>query len=187
MNFMNFPILKTDRLLLRGFTLDDSSSVQKLAGEKEIADTTLLIPHPYPDGAAEEWISTHQEKFESGEEIVFAITSKETNELIGAIGITINRNFNNGEIGYWVGIPFWNKGYCTEAVGEIIRFGFEDLKLNRIHAHHFMNNPSSGRVMLKNGMKEEGILREHIRKNGFYEDIKMYGILMSEFTTKKKH
>jgi len=175
------PTLITKRLILRPFTLDDAPDVQRLAGAPEIANTTLLIPHPYPDGAAEEWINTHAAAFAENKNANFAITLKATKELIGAIGLTFNQSDNNAEMGYWVGHPYWNHGYCTEAAREILRHGFIDRKLKRIHAHHFGSNPASGKVMLKLGMKYEGTLRKHIRKNDRFEDAVMYGILQTDF------
>lgn len=175
------PTLFTNRLVLRPFTLDDATDVQRLAGAPEIANTTLLIPHPYPDGAAEEWINTHAAAFAENINANFAITSKETRELIGAISLTFNQSTNNAEIGYWVGRPCWNKGFCTEAAHEILRYGFTRRNLTRIHAHHFGSNPASGKVMRKLGMKYEGTLRQHIRKNNRFEDAVMYGILQNEF------
>ena len=64
---------------------------------------------------AEEWILTHQSKFENEEEVTCAIILKPIQELIGAIGLTIDKRFNRAELGYWVGKEYWNRGYCTEA------------------------------------------------------------------------
>lgn len=178
---MNQPILYTDRLLLRPFELSDAKQTQQLAGNKLIAETTLLIPHPYPDGAAEEWISTHAEKSERGIEYVYAVTLKESFELIGAIGIVINKMFNSGETGYWVGVPYWNKGYITEALGALINFAFTELKLNKVYAFHLSHNLASGKVMTKNGMQKEGYFRKHIFKDKKYHDAVFYGILKEDY------
>jgi [ribosomal protein S5]-alanine N-acetyltransferase len=108
------PTLDTSRLRLRPFALTDTPAVQTLAGEYDIAATTLLIPHPYPDGAAEAWIAAHAEKFLRGEEVNFAITDRESGQLMGAIGLRLTLAHRRGELGYWIGKPFWNRGYCTE-------------------------------------------------------------------------
>jgi len=178
------PYLQTDRLILRPFSLDDAPTVQKLAGDKDIASTTLNIPHPYEDGMAEQWISTHKERFVKGELSNFAITLRSGGGLIGAVGLVINLLHERAELGYWIGKPYWNKGYCTEAAREVLRYGFEQLKLNRIHASFFTKNQSSGRVMEKIGMKYEGCFRQHVIKWGVFEDLKEYSILRSEYNSR---
>jgi ribosomal-protein-alanine N-acetyltransferase len=176
--------IETNRLLLRPFQLSDANDVQRLAGDFEIADTTLFIPHPYEDGVAEQWINTHEENFKSNKEIIFAVSLQETKELIGSIGLILNKEHEKAELGYWIGKPYWNKGYATEAAEAMLKFGFIELKLERIHAHYFARNPASGKVMEKLGMQYEGILRNDIKKWGKFEDIKIYGILRSEYQSK---
>jgi [ribosomal protein S5]-alanine N-acetyltransferase len=176
------PTLKTERLILRPFSLDDARDVQRLAGEKDIAKTTLTIPHPYEDGKAEEWIGTHQKDFVGGTQVVFAIVKQKENELIGAIGLSsIKKEFENAELGYWIGKEFWGKGYCTEAARAVLKYGFDELGLNRIHSHHFGSNPASGKIMQKVGMTYEGTMRQHIKKWDKFEDAVCFGILKSEF------
>lgn len=155
--------------------------MQRLAGDPAIADTTLHIPHPYPDGAAESWINTHQERWESGLGVIYAITLRSTSELVGAISVLgVSQQNRHGEMGYWIGARYWNQGYCTEAARALIRFSFDTLGLHRVFAHHLARNPASGRVMAKAGMRYEGTLREHTRKNDVFEDLPLYGILASE-------
>ena len=176
------PVLKTERLILRPFTLEDAPEVQRLAGDKDIADTTLFIPHPYEDGMAEEWIGKHQDEFDRGEVITFAIVHRKHKFLVGAIGLSeIKRHDETASMGYWIGKPYWNQGYCTEAAKAVLKYGFEVLNLNKIHAHHFKRNPASGKIMQKIGMKHEGCLRQHIKKWGKFEDLEAYGILKEEF------
>jgi [ribosomal protein S5]-alanine N-acetyltransferase len=175
------PTLRTRRLFLRLFRLEDAAEVQRLAGAFEIADTTLNIPHPYPDGAAEEWISTHPGGFEQGLQVTFAITLQDQGTLVGAIGLVMNPKFSRAEIGYWTGVPYWSKGYTSEAAAEILRFGFENLGLNRIYAYYLTRNPASGRVMQKIGMVYEGTLRQHARSGERFEDLHLYAILKSDW------
>lgn len=175
------PILETGRLILRPFTLADTPEVQRLAGDRDIASTTMNIPHPYEDGMAEQWIAAYQERFDRGEQVRFAISHRKHGYLIGAIDLIMNREFDRGEIGYWIGKPYWKQGYCTEAARAVLRYGFETLRLNRIYATHFTRNPASGRVMQKIGMKHEGHLRQHVKKWGNYEDFETYAILRSDY------
>jgi ribosomal-protein-alanine N-acetyltransferase len=158
--------LHTQRLILRPFEIADARDVQRLAGDHAIADTTLNIPHPYEDGMAEQWIATHQPQLEAGEGRVFAIVLQATGELVGAIGLVINHRFDRAELGYWIGRPYWNQDYCTEAGRAILWYGFTELNLHRIHAYHLSRNPASGRVMEKLGMTREGLLRQHAKKWG---------------------
>ncbi len=175
------PILRTQRLVLRPFCLEDAPTVQHLAGARAVADTTANIPHPYPDGAAERWISTHSTRFAAGEAAIFAITLLPSGELIGAIGLEIAREHARAELGYWVGMPYWNQGYCTEAGRAFVEYAFRTLGLHRVHAAHFRRNPASGRVLQKIGMRYEGRLRQHMRKWDSFEDLECYGLLRDEY------
>jgi RimJ/RimL family protein N-acetyltransferase len=175
------PTITTERLVLRPFALSDAADVQRLAGVWVVADTTLNIPHPYPDGAAEQWISSHAERFESREIITLAVTLRGNGELAGCISLRLNDAHGRAELGYWMGVPYWNHGYCSEAARALVAYGFEQLGLNRIYAHHLTRNPASGRVMQKAGMTYEGTLRQHVKKWERYEDLAAYGILRSEY------
>jgi len=141
----------------------------------------MNIPHPYEDGIAEQWISTHKERFERGELACFAIVIRQTGELVGAISLRMEQRNERAELGYWIGKPYWNQGYCTEAGKAVLRYGFEELGLNRIYASHLARNPASGRVMEKLGMTYEGCLRQHVKKWGVFEDLKRFGILRSDY------
>ena len=149
------PELITDRLILRAFTLCDSARVKELAGNKLIADVTANIPHPYPEELAREWIQSHPEKWKNKEQANFAITLRETEEVIGTISL-MNLKENANEVGYWVGVDYWNNGYCTEACKKIINFGFVILKLQKIQAHHLTRNPASGKVLINSGFTHVG-------------------------------
>lgn len=179
------PTIETARLTLRPFTLGDAPQVQRLAGAAEIAATTAYIPHPYPDGGAEEWIGGHQEAFERGENLELAITRRMDGALVGAICLMLDLRHAHAELGYWVGVPYWGQGYCTEAAGALVGYGFRELGLNRVFAVHFSRNPASGRVMQKIGMTHEGRQRGHIRKGERFEDLELYGILRSEYEAQK--
>ncbi len=180
MNSLVQPLLETPRLLLRPFTLTDASDVQRLAGALEIADTTLNMPHPYADGMAEDWIGGHAARFAAGEAATFAVSAWDGGWLMGSIGLIITPRHHRAELGYWLGVPFWNQGYMTEAARAVVEYAFGTLGLHKITASHFVRNPASGRVMEKIGMTREGILRQHVTKNDGFEDLVVYGLLSLE-------
>lgn len=178
------PRLETKRLILRPFENADAADVMRLAGDRAIADTTLNIPHPYREGMAEDWISSHQDSFNQGRGVTFAVTRKSDGALIGAVSLMGMTRDHQAELGYWVGKPHWKQGYCTEAARAVLKFAFCDLALVRVHASHFTRNPASGRVMQKIGMRKEGCRRQHVTKWGKLEDLDLYGILKQEWEDK---
>lgn len=177
----DIPILETARLMLRPFGIQDAAEVQRLAGDRAIAAMTLNIPHPYEDGMAEEWISGHQDAFAREQGATFAVTRKADGSLVGAISLMGMVKGHQAELGYWIGKPYWNNGFCTEAGQAVLRYAFSKLGLVRVHAYHFTRNPASGRVMRKLGLRHEGCRRQHVRKWEQCEDLEMYGILRQEW------
>jgi ribosomal-protein-alanine N-acetyltransferase len=175
------PAIETDRLTLRPYSLADAERVQQMCNDWEIASTTLALPYPYPDGAAEEWISTHAESFQQGKEVTLAITLKPERSVIGSVALSVNMKHQRGELGYMIAKAHWNHGYCTEACRALMDYGFSALGLNRIQAAHFPRNPSSGRVMHKLGMTREGLLRQYVCNRGTSEDLVLYSIIRREF------
>jgi [ribosomal protein S5]-alanine N-acetyltransferase len=194
------PTLYTPRLRLRPFQLADAKRVQELAGDQRIAATTLHVPHPYPDGAAETWINRHQPAAASGKQFNFAITLAgtrtpgfeehvgDTGHLIGAVSIGSHGDPTNerAEIGYWLGTPYWNKGFTTEAAHAVLDFGFGKRGYRKIIACHMAQNLASGRVMEKLGMKKEATLRQHEQKWGVFVDVVIYGLLADEWSNQRR-
>lgn len=176
---MTIPTLQTARLILRPFALEDAPAIQELAGAYEVAAGTLTMPHPYEDGMAEAWIESQQAVSGPEEGMVLAITTEEEG-VIGAIGFHLERDHQRGELGYWVGVPYWNQGFVTEACAAMLDYVFDELGVNRVQAQHFTRNPASGRVMEKVGMRFEGIRRQHVRRLGEFEDLAVSGILASD-------
>jgi [ribosomal protein S5]-alanine N-acetyltransferase len=177
--------IQTQRLLLRPFTQADAAPLVPAAGAFEVADMTLTIPHPYSIDDARKWIAAMPEGFEKGRNFPMAITigaGSGQGELIGAIGLEVTQPHARAELGYWIAVPRWGKGYATEAARAMLMFAFETLNLQRVTAHHFARNRASGRVLEKIGMKPEGILRQHIKKWNRFEDCVMYGILRDDFS-----
>ncbi len=174
--------ISTARLRLRAFRTADAEDVQRLAGQRSIADTTLNIPHPYEDGMAEKWISNHRDWFERRQQAVFAVTLPGPPEaFVGAIELRVDCEDQRGELGYWIGIPYQRQGYATEAARALLQFGFESWGLHRVTAQCFSRNLPSRRVLQKIGMAHEGHLRQHLIKWGVFEDVDLYGILAEQW------
>ncbi len=181
----SYPTLRTQRLLLRAFAPEDAPDVQRLVGDREVA-RTLPVPHPYEDGMAEEWIASHRPAFEAGEHVTLAIALREDGALIGCMTLHLNARDRNAELGYWIGAPYWGRGYATEAANEILRYGFEELGLHRVHVSHLGNNPASGKVLQKVGMSYEGTRPEHYERWGEHQDSVLYGLLANDWRKIKR-
>ncbi|WP_223068935.1 GNAT family N-acetyltransferase [Paenibacillus caui] len=175
------PTLHTERLLLRSFEPTDAPAVQELAGHIDVARTTLSIPHPYPDGAAEYWIKGTGTRAEEGSGYAFAIVHKENLELMGCMGLNVSKPHSRGELAYWVGKPFWGCGYGTEAAKAVAAFGFDRLGLNKIYAAAMTDNPASSNIMKKLGMSLEGEFKQHIVKWDQFKDLVYYGMTKADY------
>jgi ribosomal-protein-alanine N-acetyltransferase len=175
------PTLRTARLLLGAFSPDDAVELQRLAGAREIADTTVSIPHPYDLDHALAWIGQQRREAVRGRATNFAIRLLPSGPLIGSAGLRdIDPEHLQAELGFWIGREWWGHGYAREAATEVIRFGFESLGLNRICAHHMARNPAAGKVLSASGMQREGLLRQRVRKWGVYEDVVLYAIVRDD-------
>lgn len=173
-------MLETSRLVLRPYAESDIPALTRLAGEREVAATTLRIPHPYTEQNAREYLAICQAESNNGPVTRFAITLRNTGEFCGGAGLRLDPAHAHGELGYWLGVPFWGQGYATEAARAVIDYGFGDLGLYRIYASHFAGNNASGRILRKVGMKYEGRLRGHLCKWGEFLDSEFYGILRTD-------
>ena len=175
------PTICTARLVLGTFESDDATELQRMAGAREIADTTVSIPHPYALDHALAWIGNQRRESVRGRATNFAIRLLPGSPLIGSASLRdIDHEHLQAELGFWIGRDWWGQGYASEAAAAVIRFGFETLGLNRICAHHMARNPAAGQVLLHVGMQREGLLRERVKKWGVYEDVVLYAILRED-------
>ena len=138
---------------------------------------TTRMPHPYRPEDAREFIGRV-----AGTDPAKASTFLIEHEREGPVGMIGLHQSGEPipEMGYWIGKPYWNLGYCSEAAAAVVRFALVDLGLRRVFAHHFSGNPASGRVMQKIGMRHEGTLRRHTVKWGEVHDLETYGLLAGE-------
>jgi ribosomal-protein-alanine N-acetyltransferase len=168
--------LRTKRLLLRPYRDDDVPTLARLLGAKEVAATTLRIPHPYTEEDARAFLKSLESPSAK-----FGMFERSSGELVGGVGLNLEGQHQRAELGYWVGVPYWGQGFATEAANEMLRHGFQDLKLNRIYAGVFSGNAASEQVLRKIGMKHEGTARQHFRKWGQFLDDECYGIVASDW------
>lgn len=169
--------ITTERLILRLFQKSDAEAVTKYCNNYNIYRNTLYLPYPYSTDDALTWMENHLKNFEADRSYELAITDKESGELYGAIALSNNQRFKNGEIAYWVGEEFWGNGYATEAAQAMLQFAFNEKDYHKVFARCFTSNPASGRVLEKLGMKEEGVLKDHVIKENQFEDLAHYGII----------
>ncbi len=112
---------------------------------------------------ARDWIKSHKKQKDEKNNHIFAIRKKEDLELIGCINISFDSEHDRGYLGYWIGHPYWGLGFCSEALKEVIRYGFSFQNINKIWAVHKTDNIASARVMEKFGMTHEGVMRNHYK------------------------
>jgi len=174
---MNSVLIETPRLQLRPWTEWDIPELVPLIGAREVAATTLRIPHPYEEKHAHEYLATVADD----NDLRLGIRLRSDGTLLGGIGLHPDSAHKRAELGYWIGVRHWGNGYATEAAKAVVRYGFEQVKLNRIFAGHFGNNPASGNVLRKIGMRHEGCMRQHILKWSEYLDLETYAILREEW------
>jgi RimJ/RimL family protein N-acetyltransferase len=150
------PILKTEQLVLRAPRLVDVKAIARLVNDRRIAENTARIPHPYGVADAEQFLAAVNRQ---DGEATFAIVLE--GEIIGMCGIEPREAA--AELGYWLGVPYWNYGYATEAVRAVIDHAFGDLEHDALQAGARVSNPASRRVLEKCGFQWTGVGLYRIR------------------------
>ncbi|WP_338792641.1 GNAT family N-acetyltransferase [Bernardetia sp. MNP-M8] len=175
--------LESERLLLNSLSYKDIPKIIEYAANPKISENVINIPFPYFEQDAIFWINSANQDLKTGEAYKFAIRLKDDKnlEFMGGIGLLIDKKHNRAELGYWIAEPFWSKGFMSEAVEKILEFGFETVELNKIIANHFLTNPASGKVMIKNKMIKEAEIKEHFKKGDTYLDIIQYRLTRKEY------
>ena len=178
--------IKTKRLLLRPLRKGDEKSIVENINNLNVSKWLLVVPYPYKNKEALSWIKRNRAKWKrkKNEDYTFGIELKETEKVIGGIGIHQIDNFQKkAEVGYWLGEKYWNKGLGSESLNEIIKFGLRKLNVKRLEALVFVGNPSSGRLLEKFGFRNEGHKRKSARckADGKIKDEYIYGLLKEDF------
>lgn len=174
----NTPLLLTPHLALDRFTMDDVPEAARWLSDPEVCRNLLLRPgQPYEE--YERMIRRIVQNYDTQEDY-FQWCIREEGRPIGRFSLAVNRRHCGGEVAYYIARPAWGKGYMTEVLTRVIRFCFEELGLNRVEADHFAENPASGKVMEKSGMKREGYARQKYCKDGVFHDAVLYAILKED-------
>ncbi len=178
--FARMPTLRTERLILRPARMSDARDMYEYSRDPEVARHVLWEAHR----------SIHQTRaylrfllrqYRMAAPGTFVIELISTGQVIGTIGFMwVQMDNRSAEVGYSLSRAYWNHGLMSEALREVIRFGFGPLHLNRIEAQHEVDNPASGRVMAHAGMRREGLLRQRIYNKGRYVDVELYAILRTD-------
>ena len=178
-------VLETPRLLLRRMVPEDATMIAKFCNDKRVSEMTTSMPHPYTREMAEDWLRLQKDQLQKTGEAPFAITLKLGGEFIGVIELCMKPDGLTAEVGYWLAPLFWGHGIMTEALREIIRYGFEEKNLKRIEARYFTGNPASGRVQEKAGMRKEGLHKWGATRFGEMRDCIVRAIIRPDWEKKK--
>lgn len=179
--FGNIPVLKTDRLTLRKLKMGDADDLYECSSDPEVSKFMPWETHISLKNS-EEYIEMAIEHYLTGQLAPWGITLTESDKLIGTIEfVKWLPNHYRAEISFVLSKYFWGNGYILEATKRVIRFGFENMDLQKIEGLSMIENVQSQRVLQKLGMRFEGVLRNHWWIKDQFRDIVQYSILKKEF------
>jgi [ribosomal protein S5]-alanine N-acetyltransferase len=173
-----FPVLETERLLLRELTLKDAEALFSILSD---SDGVRFYDIPFIHiEQARRAIERHRLRFRYNEALRWAITLKSENRLLGNCGYSWDKDNHFAVLSYVLARPYWNQGIMTEALNAIIPFGFKNCHLHRIEADVSLPNIASQRVLQKLGFHEEGLRRGRFLVDGRYYDEKIFALLADD-------
>jgi len=180
-DFESFPVIKTERLILRDLRYSDAADVLTFRGDPIVQKYD--DPAIHTEGEAREFIDELEAEFNDHRGISWAVELKKRNVVIGAFGLHHwNQYHRRAEVGYGLARAYWGQGFGSEALRAIIQFGFEEMELNRIYARTIADNHESVRLLERLGFQREGTQRKHSwEDDGTFHDSAIYGILVHEF------
>lgn len=181
MKHLGTQIIETSRLILRPFTMEDAQAMyHNWASDPEVTKYLMWPTHESVEVSCQvltDWVSHYPEEHY----YQWAIVPKEFGEPIGSIAVVhFHDRIGKAEVGYCIGKAWWHQGIMAEALESVIQFLFEEVGFNRVEACHDPNNPNSGKVMAKCGMRFEGTQRQASFNNQGICDLSWYGILASD-------
>ncbi len=184
--FREPPQILTNRLVLRKMLKTDYKDMYEYACRRDVTEYLLWDPHE-SEAYTYKYLQYIQSRYRTGEFYDWAVVLRGANKMIGTCGFTrFTLENNSAEIGYVLNPYYWGNGLAPEAVQAILRFGFMQLRMNRIEAKYMEGNTRSRRVMEKVGMQFEGIQRESMHVKDHYVSIGVCSILRREYLEKHR-
>jgi len=182
LDLSEFPVLETERLILRAPRISDAADVLVFRGDPIVQKYDDPIIHTVEE--AETFINELLDEYRTQEGISWAVELKDQGIVIGCFGLHHwNQYHRRAEAGYGIGQAYWGQGYGSEALKAMLQYGFETMNLNRIYAGTIADNYESVRLLERNGFQREGTRRKHSwEDDGAFHDSAIYGLLVHEFT-----
>lgn len=178
---MQQPTLVTPRLILRPYVQSDLDAIVHISNNMNVVRWTSSHPFPYTLNDAQAYLDRIERERAEGTKVWFAMTLKDSGELIGGVGLKREPAHERAEIGYMLGEEHWGKGFATEATTRVLGYAFEELGLSRVNASVHGTNAGSIRVLEKLGLTREGVQRRHVCRFGVWNDLVLFGILREEW------
>lgn len=176
-----FPILETERLLLREIIEKDADAIYQCFSNEEVMKyygQTVFTELKQAQTMIEFFASHYKER----KSVRWGIELKEAPGLIGTIGLNnLLEKYKRAEIGYELHPDYWRSGYISEALKEVLSYAFQELDLQRIGAIVFLENKASNHLLTKLGFQKEGVLRDYIYQDGLSYDTNVFSLLKKEF------
>lgn len=183
MNHKGTLNIETGRLLLRRFMEGDAPYIfRNWASDPDVSRHLTWSAHDNVENT-EKILASWLESYDRPEIYNWAIVHKDSGQPIGSISmVALYEDLQKCEIGYCIGKRYWGMGIMTEALKAVMKFLFFEVGFNRIQAYHHIDNPASGKVMQKAGMRHEGRMREFAMNNkGEYVDVDFYGMVRNDW------
>ena len=179
--FISLPTLVTERLILRKLEYSDKKSIFSYAKNPEVAKHVLWDAHQNEFDSLE-FLNTVYGAYNKNKAAPWGIQFKENTNIIGTAGfVQWDKENKEAEIGYALSQEYWNKGLITEAVNAIIKFGFHQMKLEKITSRCKPENIASYKVLEKCGLNFDGVVKKQIWMKGEFHDMMMYSLISNDY------
>ncbi len=180
--------LETQRLRLEPPSTGHLAECVALLGDPRVSRWLLRVPFPYPVTEGRDFLRRARRQLRSNAALNLWIIEKSSGRLVGGVGLRDPHPVHrSAELGYWIGQPFWGRGYATEATSALVRLGLGPMHLRRLEACVFRGNERSAHVLQKLGFRHEGTRRRAFLVQGRWVDDVMFGLLRPPRTLPAPH